>query len=126
MPFSSTELSGFRTAQTEHMFDTCVIQTYSENFNSFGEPISSYADGSAINCGLDTKPSGERRKASNTVIEYDATIRLAITVVPNVKDRIKVTKRFGETLTPNLVYEIAGPIQQGPSGIRLLLRKVSV
>jgi hypothetical protein len=126
-PFSASELAGMRTAQTGHMQDACYIQTYSRTFNSYQEPVESWADAvSPIACGLDMRPGQVILGPEYTTVSYDATIRLPIDTVIDVKDRIKVTSRFGEALASPLVYYLAGPIQRGPSGIRLLLARVDV
>jgi hypothetical protein len=122
--FTSSELAGFRTAQDLHMMDTYVPQVYSEAVNSFGEMIATYTDGTAAICGLDMRQGIERHNSDKTILEYDATVRLPITKAPDARDRVKITKRFGETLTTALVFEIVGPIQRGPSGIRLMLKRV--
>ncbi len=121
---SPNDLTGMRATQTAHMMDTCVLQTCTQTADSFGQMIESFTDGSAQACGLDMRPGSERRGVDSTVLQYDASVRLAITAAPDAKDRVKVTKRFGETLTTALVYDIVGPIQRGPSGIRLLLRRI--
>jgi len=126
MDFTADELSEMRSAQTDHMMDTCVIQSATETVDGFGEYVRTYADGSAIDCGLDMRSGSERDGADNIILEWDATLRLAITVSVTEKDRIKVTKRFGETLGSALVYEVVSPIQRGPSGIRVLLRRLQV
>ena len=116
-----------REAQTDHMLDTCILQTCTEEISSFRNPVPSYEDAEeAINCGLDMRSGAEKRKPDMTPVEYDATIRLAITEAPSEKDRIKITKRFGETLTTPLIFDIVSPIQRGPSCIRLRLRKIDV
>jgi head-tail adaptor len=125
--FSAAELANMRTAQTGHMLDTCIIQTYARTFNSFGEPVETWTDAAAsISCGLDMRPGRETPLANMTTLAYDATIRLSITTVIDARDRIKVTYRFGELLSTALVYRIEAPIQRGPSGIRLTLRRVEV
>ena len=68
------------------------------------------------------RPGSERHLVDKTLIEYDATVRLPITTAVGMQDRFRVTKRFGETLSTPLVFDIVGPIQRGPSGVRLLLR----
>jgi hypothetical protein len=122
--FTASELAGFRTAQDLHMLDTYIPQVYSETKNSFGEMIATYTDGTAGICGLDMRQGIERYGPDKTVLEYDATVRLPIATTPDARNRIKVTKRFGETLATALVFEIVGPIQRGPSGIRLMLKRV--
>jgi hypothetical protein len=124
--FTTDELTGLRDAQSEHMMDTYVPQAYSRTFNAVGEPVVTYTDGTAAGCGLDMRPGSERHGPGNTLLEYDATVRLPVTATPNARDRVKITKRFDETLATALVYEIVGPIQRGPSGIRLLLKRVEV
>jgi hypothetical protein len=122
--FSAAELTGMRTAHTSHLMDSYVPQVYSRTFNAFGEPVVTYTNGDYTDCALDMRPGSERHGEDSTKIQYDATLRIAITATPDVKDRVMVTHRFGEVLAANLVYEIAGPIQRGPSGIRLLLKRV--
>lgn len=126
MNFSADELAGMRTAQDGHMLDTCVIRVYSRTFNGFGEPVPAYTDGSAIACGLDMRPGRETQQDDMTVLSYDATIRLPIATTLDRKDQIKITHRFGEALSTALTYRVEGPIQRGPSGIRVALRRVEV
>jgi len=126
MDFSAAELTNMRTTQTGHMMDTCKISVQSASVDSFGQMVETWTDGSEMDCGLDMRPSSERRGANYTATEYDATLRLAITAAITSKDRVSVTKRFGETLGTALVFEVVSPIQRGPSGIRVLLRRVEV
>lgn len=123
---SPRDLAFMRATQTAHMMDECDLQTCTQTIDSFGQMVETFSDGSAQACGLDMRTGAERRGAQNTVLQYDASIRLAITANPSAKDRVKVTKRFGESLTTALVYEIVGPVQRGPSGIRLLLKRIEV
>ena len=123
--FTAAELTGMRAAQTGHMMDTCTVDAYSETFNSFGEAVVTYTAGAAQDCGLDMRPGSERHDPNKTALEWDATIRLAITTAPNARDRITVTHRFGEALGTSLTFNVVGPIQRGPSGIRLLLKRVT-
>jgi head-tail adaptor len=124
--FTAADLTSMREAQTGHMMDTCYIQALTQTFNTYGEEINSWADsGSAIDCGLDMRSGSETRGTNKTVVQYDATLRIAITELPTELKRIRVTKRHGETLTTPLIYDIISPIQRGPSGFRILLNKVS-
>ena len=121
--FSSADLLGMRSTQDSHMMDSCKIQACVETSDPFGELVQTWpVDGSELACGLDQGPGIERHGVDKVILEYDATIRLPIATAPGAKDRIKVTKRFGEA--SEIIYEIVGPIQRGASGIRLLLKKV--
>lgn len=124
--FSSRELSEMREAQTGHMMDTCIISRYSAVQNTVGEMIATYTDdAAAIICGLEMKSGFERKGSENTVVVYDAIIRLPITTTINQRDRIKILTRFDETIS-SYVYEIVSPIQRGASGIRILAKKYVV
>lgn len=125
--FTAAELAGMRTAQTGHMLDTCYINVYSRSFNSYGEPVEVWSSPlTTTECGLDMRPGRETPGEDYTSLAYDATVRLPIDTTIDVKDRITVIKRFGETLATALVFRIEAPIQRGPSGIRLALRRVEV
>ena len=113
-----------RTTQDGHMFDAGNVQTVTATGDTFGQLVESWANGSAIACGLDMRSGSERHGTDKTVIEYDATVRVPIATTVDMRDRFRVTKRFGETLASALVFNIVSPAQRGPSGIRLLLKRV--
>lgn len=123
--FTADQLTNMRATQTGHMLDVGNVQPCSETKDTFGQMVQTYPTNSSDSaCGLDMRPGQERHGASNTIVEYDATVRLPITVTVDMRDRFRVTKRFGETLSTALVFDIVAPIQRGPSGIRLLLKRV--
>lgn len=124
--FSQAELEAMRDTQDGAMQDVCRLMTYSRTFNSYGEPVEVWADGTTdIICGLEMKPGTERSRDTMTVIEYDAILRLPIGTTLDEKDRIEVVSRYGEDITAQ-VYRIAAPIQRGPSGIRILLNQIEL
>lgn len=124
--FSTSELAGIRSVQVDSLQDLCVIQRHSYvTANTFGEVDNLYTDDSAATaCGLEMKSGNERNYARDTLLVYDAVLRLAITASVDEKDRIKITKRYGETLTVPLIFEVVSPMQRGVSGTRVLLRKI--
>lgn len=123
--FTATELTAMRSAQDGHLLDTGNIQPITVTGDTFGQQVETWPTNSAsIACGLDMRPGSERHGADKTVVEYDATVRVPIATTVDMRDRFRVTKRFGETLVSALVYEIVAPIQRGPSGIRLLLKRI--
>jgi hypothetical protein len=116
-----------RSIQEGHMQDECVILHYAPGTDSHNEDVAGYvADESTTICGLDMRPGDERHTPQYTALVYDATVRLPIGTVIDAKDRLSITKRYGETLEEPLGFEIVGPVQQGPSGIRLKLKKVKL
>jgi hypothetical protein len=121
--FSAEELTNFRTAQDGHMMDTCLVGVRTVSYNTFGEPVEVFTNSAATDCGLDMRSGSERHGEKMTQITYDATMRLPIGTTVNVLDRITVTHRFSEAVT-NITYRVESPVQRGPSGVRVLLRKV--
>lgn len=120
-----SDLAWMRAAQDGHMLDTGNIMPYSETEDTFGQPVESWpTDSAAVACGLDMRPGSERREADKTILQYDATVRVPIGTTIDVRDRFKVTKRFGEILSTALIFEIVAPSQRGPSGLRLLLKRI--
>lgn len=124
--FTADELEYMRDVQDGHMMDTCVLQTHAYTANTYNEQVESWTDGATSICGLDMRAGSERHGVDNVVLQYDGTLRLPIATVIDVKQRIKVTKRHGETLAVPLVYDIVGTVQRGASGIRLLLKRIEL
>ena len=123
--FTATELSDFRVVQTGHMMDTCVIGVHGSTTDAHGQEIASYTDGAPVDCGLGfpQQRAGEFIGPDGNVISIDAELRLSIANGEGVSphDRITITKRHGETLSTQQVYEVAGLPKRGPSGVVLPL-----
>ena len=124
--FSSAELTGLRTAHTDHYNDTCQIGTLSESQDTFGYPAPTYSYGSAIECGFDPTGGREREANDKTVLRSDAQLRLPIGTTVSQKDRVKVISRHGATLSPAETYQVSSIVMRGPSGLLLDLVKVDV
>lgn len=124
--FTSADLANMRSAHTDRLQDKCYIQALTVTPNSMNEQVKSWADtGSEISCGLEMNPGSEEYGVDKVVLQYDAILRLPITTSIDETQRLRVTKRYAETLSTPLIFDIVSPIQRGPSGIRILLRKVS-
>ena len=123
--FTPADLLNMRDAQTNYMQDVCVIFARSagtaNEYNEQDAPI--YTTRSVSVCGLDMKSGSERYNVGNTAINYDAILRLPLSTKIDETDRIEITARYAE-YPDALMFEITSPVQRGPSGIRVLLRKV--
>lgn len=123
---NSNQLSHFRERQAASLMDTCHKLVYSRVFNDYNEPIEFWTENNTdIPCGLEQKQGEERSRDKDTIVSYDAIVRLPLSENWNEKDRIRIIKRFGEDITP-FDYGIISPIQRGPSGIRMLLNKILI
>lgn len=123
--FSAADLANMQECQEDHMMDECKIQACVQTADTYGELVETWpVDGSAIDCGLDMRPGAERHGTEKTILEYDATLRMPQGTVTSARDRIKVTKRYGTAEGVPIVYSIVGVTQKGPSGIRLLLKRI--
>ena len=122
--FTTQDLTALRHAQDGHMMDTGNVQPISVTGDTFGQQVESWPTNSAaIVCGLDMRPGSERHGVDKVLVEYDATVRLPVGTTVDLRDRFRVTKRHDETLSTPLVFDIVSPIQRGPSGVRLMLRR---
>ena len=110
-----------RSVQDGAMQDTCRVLAYSSTPDAYNNPEASYTPGSEMPCGLEMI-SPDELQASGHVPVIDAHIRLPIGTTLDTRDRIQVTKRYGETLDTALTFEIAGPAKRGPSGLYLDLK----
>lgn len=127
MSMTTSDLTRMRATQEDHMFDECKIMRMSKTKNKLNEQIERFKDDTAATkCGVDMRPGSERYGGQSIMLIYDATIRLPIATTLTTQDRIKITERHGETLSTALEFYIVGPVQRGPSGIRLLLKRIEV
>lgn len=108
------------------MWDTCQRLIYSATRDAAGQPIASYADGAVYPCGYNATASREIQLSDMTVVRSEAELRLPVDAEFNTRDRVKVLSAGGRLLAVPPVYEIVGDLRQGPSGLRLDLRRVSL
>lgn len=123
--FSSSELSSFRRTQDGAMMDTCTILTQSAGAtDGYGNPADSYSEGSPLDCGYKPRSSREAQQGNETVL-IDAELRLPVATTIKSADKVKLTKRYGETLTTPLIFYVVGQPAKGPSGLVVNLRRVT-
>ena len=122
--FTAGELVRMRAVQDGAMQDTCRVLAYSSTPDAYNNPEATYTPGPEISCGLEMV-SPDEVQASGHVPLIDALIRLPIDTILDERDRIQVTKQYGETLDTALTFEIVGPARRGPSGLYLDLKLVT-
>lgn len=105
------------------MQDTCLILAYSATSDDYGNPDPTYTAGSALACGFEPVRPRELQESGEVPV-IDARLRLPIGTTLDERDRMRMTKRYGETLSPAEDFEIVGPVMRGPSGLVVGLRLV--
>ena len=126
---TAADLAGMRATQIEAMGDTCTLRKWAPTVDNYGTEVPAYTDTTDVECGLDVTGgtgSNERRRPDGTITTIGAALRLSLEdgVGLTEEDRITVTHRHGELLSPALAYGIDGQPQRGPTGYVLRLVEV--
>lgn len=121
----SEELDRLQSNQASSLMDAGKIYTYSDGAtDSYGLPAPSYTAGSAIACGYKSRSTREVQQGNET-ITVDAELRLTHGTTITSKDRFELTKRYGEALSPTLMFYVIGLPAIGPSGVVVNLKRVT-
>lgn len=121
--FSGSELDGMKAAQESAMMDTCVLMRYFNLPDGMNHPVPSWVDGSDLRCGFDATEGDELSTSGRIVERWDATLRLPLGTVLNLRDRVRVTSRFQQPCEP-MVFDITSAFA-GPSGLVARLKYVA-
>lgn len=123
---SQAELAAMADTADESMMDTCIIQTATVTADAVGGTSITWTDSTAIACGVQF--TSERRQESievaGTRYDVDATIRVSLDVTVQPTNRVKVTKRYGQTLATAWTFEVLGVARRGPSANVLKARQI--
>mgnify|MGYP000855341913 FL=1 len=127
--FSDAELGRMRSTQEGAMMDTCTLRIRSTTQDDYGEEVETFAETAGVACGLDVTggiAAREQRRASGAITTISALLRLGLEDGEGLteEDRVTVTHRNGELLTPPLAYGIDGYPQRGPTGYTMRLVEV--
>lgn len=107
------------------MLDACKLGTVAPKIG-WGQPDSGNhapAWGADIACGFRPANRGEILDGSQAPV-YDARLRLSLSVDVSNIDRVRMTKRHGETITEE-DYSIEGLPERGPSAQVLTLKRIT-
>lgn len=122
--FSAAELDDMQMVQEGHMMDTCRIAEPAVVEDSYNNPTESWNWTTAVEsaCGFNGNPG---RELLNQVPDSQAVVRIPIETTLTQRARIRVTKRFGRTITPPITFAVIGQPRQGPSGLLVWLTKIT-
>lgn len=106
-----------QAAATATMLDTCIIhRRNAATANAYGIPGATYTAGQPVQCGYKARSSREVQQGNETVI-VDAELRLPYGTQIASLDRVEVTHRYGDALTPTLLFNVVGQPAIGLSAI---------
>jgi hypothetical protein len=112
MTISATQVAQMKATHVSLMGDTCQIGTYaSTTSDAHGQPTETWTYATAISCGVDISKTIRQQQAQGADMSLafiDGRVRLPLGTTLNRRDRIKVTKMAGTTLTTALVFEGVG------------------
>lgn len=121
----SGELTRMKSTQLRHLHDTGDILVWSSADDSLGLPVDSFAEPVETACGF-SSVAGKEVQGESDVLVYDALLRLPKTTTLSLNDRFRLTYRFGEAVTPPVLYEVVGSGQRpGITLGRYLLRAIT-
>lgn len=117
------ELTRMKATQELHMADVCLILTRSLATDGYGGEVETFTPGSAVYCGFQATSKREVQEQGQVVMA-EAELRLPIGTAVTSQDRVRITYRLGTLLATPVDYEVIGHPTQGPSGLKLTLRRV--
>lgn len=129
---TASDLACMRTTQATSFMDECYRMVYTPGASgSYGKKKESYVQASTpLACAVGYLKAGSygggtaSAEVMDQVSLFSTYIRLPYDATITHKDRIKVTKRFGEDITP-ITYEIIGEIRRGPTALIVDVQKVT-
>jgi hypothetical protein len=124
MTLGAPQLAQMRAAHATLMGDTCQIGPYVAGTpDAMGQVKGSYTYATAIACGFEWKGTNEAHTAAMNSYSADAMLRVPHTTAVAPRDRVKLTLRYAVDIT-DLVFEVVGVGQRGPTATLVYLRQV--
>ena len=128
---SSLELSQLQSDNEDHMNDLCNIMARSDTVDDYGQPVGAWtAEYSDVPCSFEFSPFKFRARETSFPGEETSEIlvraRLPLSYYDNISQekRLRLTKRFGATLTTAEDYEIQGFPERQAFGITVNLQRI--
>lgn len=120
-----------RNLQEKSLPDACKVGVFTRTRDSRGATIEEYVYGDEMACrfnvDLSMARSGYEILGAAEVPRNDTFVALPInatTTAITEQDRIRLTRRQGEAISPNEDWEVASPINRGTANIYFRLRPV--
>lgn len=122
---SSYEAGTMRDTQISTLNDLCSVITYTITTDDYGDVVVSGVTISGIPCGVSYVGKFEGRNEENgyTAVDYDAIIRLPLTVIVAIDSEITVLDKQDTAI--NKTYKLMGFPQIGPSAQNINVKEVT-
>lgn len=121
MLLDAQTLAQLRKTQEASMMHECTIEAYTvgeDGTISYGQPVTTI-------CGFDSHSEKLTGHDIYESITAGASIRLPYGTAIGMKDRITLTRSFGEALVTQRIFEVVDfPDTFGPSGIQVEVREI--
>lgn len=106
------------------MTDRCIVQRYTPTIDSYHDKVDGWVDDVAsIACTFTPTGTSQLHRSDSTIVSTNATVALPAGATLDVRDRIKLTERFGIAITP-VVYAVDGELQNYASALLVPLKRV--
>lgn len=123
LPMRAGKLALIRAATARTFKDECVILTYAEaGQDRHGSPVVGHTAGRALRCDFADAGGPEVRFTQHTPVKQ-ARVRVPWGTVVTSKDKIRITKRANQKITP-LEFEVDGDPEVGEDCTLVKLRKI--
>lgn len=127
--FTADELTRMRAVQIDAMMDTCTLHVWTPTVDNYGTEIAAYTDTPNVACGWDVTGGIAAREAARqtgTITTIVGALRLSLADGEGLteEDRVTITHRNGEALSPAQTFGLDGLPMRGPTGYTLRLVEV--
>lgn len=123
---TSAELTSMASVAESSMLDTAVIRTATTTYDAVGGAVQSWTESLPVRCGVEytSERTPETIEIAGVRYAVDATIRLPVAMSVASTDQIKVTRRYGATLSPAWLFEVLGTPRRGPTAYIIKARQI--
>lgn len=119
------EETAMRETQASSMNDECSIITNATAFDVWGDPVLTPTVVSGVACGVSLMVAPESRGEAegHTQIDYDAIIRLPLTVTLAIDSEIRIDDKQDTAISKT--YKLTGFPEIGPSAMNVFVEEIT-
>jgi len=120
----ATDLADMRAVTEESMLDTCqILERLPGDEDGYSSRLDDWRVVETTVCGY--RPERSREVMGTTQVTIlPAQVRLPLSVDVDTANRVRITKRLGETLAAPEYYTVLGEAQRGPTAQTVSLQTV--